>query len=1226
MTVYDGDATNEYVPIYGWYADAYNKMEMIMPADVLSEMEGGTITKMTWYLPTPATDVWGGNFQVYLMEVDASAPSGTFTDLSSATLVFESPLDGTGETLEIAFESDFTYYGGNLLIAVYQTETGSYKRAYFAGTTVDGAAISNYSYSSLEAITTGTVRNFLPKTDFEYIPTSTVVYYKPKNLTVGNITTTSATLNWEAGNDETSWNIQYKAAGDEEWIPAGVASTTSFVLEGLDSGTLYDVQVQSDYGSGNLSGWTSASFATLACDPEDMGEIAYTLTDTYGDGWNGCKLQIFLHGTDIKVAELTLTSGNLLEGTLPLCYDVDYDLVWVAGSYAYETGFVLTGPEGETIYEYQGEGNSSNPTPTAGVLTTFRIHLATCSRPSEVVASNITYNSATITWTPGAEDQDQWQVAYGVGVVNPDSEGVTIETTNEPTITLSLVENTTYSVYVRSVCSESDMSSWSNLCTFATPMQFPIPTALTINDITAVSAKANWQGEATAFNLRYRVKGGNPLLFFESFEDDFTGEDWGAVSNDDDDDTWGIMPIANYTMSGEPLFAADGGSCMASCSVDDEYNYIVADNWLITPQVDLMGTLEFYVADLGEDYVETFSVYVAIGEPTTIDDFTALAEGLTTPGAVPTSPDAWAKHTFDLSDYNGQQGRIAIRHQSSGEGGYYLFVDAITVKDNTIIPTGEWVTMENVISPAKMEGLIPVTTYEAQVQAVYADGVSNWTDMVEFTTLRADAMITSFEVTNIKATAATVNVEGSQATYNIRYRKASTGFFEDFEGIAANGDSAPEGWTTIDADGDGYDWFAWFPSQVGNSETDNNGNPTVLDHVCMTSASYVSYVALTPDNWLITPQVELGGTLSLWYRGQDPAYAEEHFAVYVSTAGNTSTDDFVQLSPETVAGTVYAELTADLSAYEGQMGYIAIRHYNVTDMFRLNIDDVAIIKEGQEAGEWITVEGVTVPYTITGLDPETKYEVQVQGVIDDETTTEWTNIISFYTKPVVSQTIALAEGWNWVSFNVEIAMADLQAALVTAYPSAAVNELVVKAKYVGGGGQTAYNPNAHRWIGSLTTLDLSLMYMVKVPAAGEIAVEGMAIDPADYPLTIAPGANWIAFPLSEGMSIADAFAGFPTSGDIVKTKVGQAQWNSNAGRWIGGIANTPLQPGQGYIYNSKATETRTFTYPTAANVVPSKANNNTGFVASQKLKPEPLDMKLAPQAPHRSLKDIINRK
>ena len=179
-----------------------------------------------------------------------------------------------------------------------------------------------------------------------------------------------------------------------------------------------------------------------------------------------------------------------------------------------------------------------------------------------------------------------------------------------------------------------------------------------------------------------------------------------------------------------------------------------------------------------------------------------------------------------------------------------------------------------------------------------------------------------------------------------------------------------------------------------------------------------------------------------------------------------------------------------------------------------------------------------------------------------------------------TQTIALSAGTNWVSFNTEINMADLQAALLVAYPSPGMNALVVKSKV---NGQSAYNPTAQRWIGSLTTLDLSQMYMVKVPADGEISMEGMPIDPADHPATIAPGANWIAFPLSESMSITEAFAGFPTNGDIVKAKSGgQAQWNSGAGRWIGALSNTPLEPGQGYIYNSKATGNRTFTFPVGA--------------------------------------------
>ena len=245
LTVYDGDATNEYVPVYGWYADAFNKMEMIMPAADLEEMTGGTLSKMTWYLSTPAEAVWGGNFQVYLMEVDANAPTTEFTDLSQATLVFEGPLDGTGETLEIEFANDFTYEGGNLLIAVYQVEKGTYKRAYFAGTEVPGASISAYSYSSVEAITAGTARNFLPKTDFEYVPGGGPVYYKPKNVTASGITTNEATITWDAGGEETSWGVEYKKSADEDWTSLGTVNEKTITLDALQNGVKYDVRVKS---------------------------------------------------------------------------------------------------------------------------------------------------------------------------------------------------------------------------------------------------------------------------------------------------------------------------------------------------------------------------------------------------------------------------------------------------------------------------------------------------------------------------------------------------------------------------------------------------------------------------------------------------------------------------------------------------------------------------------------------------------------------------------------------------------------------------------------------------------------------------------------------------------------------------------------------------------------------------------------------------------------------
>ena len=167
-----------------------------------------------------------------------------------------------------------------------------------------------------------------------------------------------------------------------------------------------------------------------------------------------------------------------------------------------------------------------------------------------------------------------------------------------------------------------------------------------------------------------------------------------------------------------------------------------------------------------------------------------------------------------------------------------------------------------------------------------------------------------------------------------------------------------------------------------------------------------------------------------------------------------------------------------------------------------------------------------------------------------------------------TQTIELAAGWNWVSFNVEITMEDLKAAIVAANPGAAP---VIKSK---GSGQTSYNGAV--WVGALRTLDLSQMYEIKVVNACTVNLEGTRLNPADHPATIKNGANWIAYPLDEGMSVANAFAGFPVTGDNVKSKDGgQATWNGVM--WLGALKN--LVPGTGYIYNSKATENKTFVFP-----------------------------------------------
>ncbi len=91
--------------------------------------------------------------------------------------------------------------------------------------------------------------------------------------------------------------------------------------------------------------------------------------------------------------------------------------------------------------------------------------------------------------------------------------------------------------------------------------------------------------------------------------------------------------------------------------------------------------------------------------------------------------------------------------------------------------------------------------------------------------------------------------------------------------------------------------------------------------------------ALNPDNWLISPAFTAGSTVTFWYAGQDPNYAAETFGVYVIANGTTS-DELAYFT----ASNTYQQGSVDISDFAGQTVQVAFRHYDITDMFRLNLD------------------------------------------------------------------------------------------------------------------------------------------------------------------------------------------------------------------------------------------------------------------------------------------------
>ena len=171
-------------------------------------------------------------------------------------------------------------------------------------------------------------------------------------------------------------------------------------------------------------------------------------------------------------------------------------------------------------------------------------------------------------------------------------------------------------------------------------------------------------------------------------------------------------------------------------------------------------------------------------------------------------------------------------------------------------------------------------------------------------------------------------------------------------------DGTMQGWTSVDADGDGYGWY--MGSEIMTGQTGNNGS---TDFVL--SQSYYLGTVLYPDNYLVSPQVQLGGIVRFYACAQDASYAAEHFGLAVSTT-NTNPSSFTMIQEWTMTaksvgepagkpikgqrsgraqGNWY-EYTVDLSAYSG-MGYVAIRHFNCSDMFYLNVDDITIGEPGK---------------------------------------------------------------------------------------------------------------------------------------------------------------------------------------------------------------------------------------------------------------------------------------
>lgn len=164
------------------------------------------------------------------------------------------------------------------------------------------------------------------------------------------------------------------------------------------------------------------------------------------------------------------------------------------------------------------------------------------------------------------------------------------------------------------------------------------------------------------------------------------------------------------------------------------------------------------------------------------------------------------------------------------------------------------------------------------------------------------------------------------------------------------------------------------------------------------------------------------------------------------------------------------------------------------------------------------------------------------------------------------QTVEFAAGTNWWSTNLDITLEQLENAIAAELGTNGIATIKSQSSSV--------NYMSGRWRGTIT-FDVKQMYNIQTSEACEITLTGTMINPAECEITIYNGNNWIGYPLSENMSINEAFGTFPIIGDVVKSNDGSTTYTGNG--WRGTI--TTLEPGKGYIYQSNASSVRSFCFP-----------------------------------------------
>ena len=156
----------------------------------------------------------------------------------------------------------------------------------------------------------------------------------------------------------------------------------------------------------------------------------------------------------------------------------------------------------------------------------------------------------------------------------------------------------------------------------------------------------------------------------------------------------------------------------------------------------------------------------------------------------------------------------------------------------------------------------------------------------------------------------------------------------------------------------------------------------------------------------------------------------------------------------------------------------------------------------------------------------------------------------------VDLSIELIEGYNWISFNLD---------LEDSSPSAVLASLGDDAEFITSQQSgSSINYGEYGWYGGLSEMKPTEMYKLKMTNPATLIITGKPVDLESNPISLISGWNWISFLPQYTGSVQASLENLGDLGEFITSQASGASTNyfGDYG-WYGGLSD--LEPGSGYL-------------------------------------------------------------